>query len=221
MFRVHFKKTYLFSAVFFIVISFFICNQAISEEASHPSDQTKTVQAESNEAGAEGSHEADRTGDLIDLGYRFINFTLLVVILGFGIKKAKLMDYLSARSDEIRTKLDDLKKGKEEAERKYQDIETKLKDFESKKRDILEEYRKEGIAEKDRIIRDARERANQIVAQSEATIKVELLSVRSRLKQEIVELAIGQAREIILKEINENDHDDLINEFIEKVGRIN
>jgi F-type H+-transporting ATPase subunit b len=219
MLRGYFKKTYLLSAVFLIVFSFFICSPAISEEAVPPADQT--VQAESGEAETEGSHEADRTGDLIDLGYRFLNFTLLVVILGFAIKKAKLMDYLSARSDEIRIKLDDLKKGKEEAERKYQDIEAKLKDFESKRRDILEEYRKEGIAEKDRIIRDAGERANQIIAQSEATIKQELLSVRSRLKQEIVELAIGQAREIILKEINEKDHDDLINEFIEKVGRIN
>jgi F-type H+-transporting ATPase subunit b len=219
MLRGNFKKTYLLSAVFLIVFSFFICGPAISEEEVHPADQT--IQTESGETTTEGSHEEDRTGDLIDLGYRFLNFTLLVVILGFAIKKAKLMDYLSARSDEIRTKLDDLKKGKEEAERKYQDIEAKLKDFESKRRDILEEYRKEGIVEKNRIIHEAGERAKQIVTQSEAAIKQELLSVRSRLKQEIVELAIGQAREIILKEINEKDHDDLINEFIEKVGRIN
>jgi len=141
--------------------------------------------------------------------------------LGYGIKKAKLMDYLSARSEEIRSRLDDLKNGKEEAERKYQDIEAKLKDFESKRRDILEEYRKEGIAEKERIIRDARERADQIIVQSEATIKQEMLSVRNRLKQEIVDLAIGQARDIIQKEINEKDHDDLIDEFITKVGRLN
>jgi F-type H+-transporting ATPase subunit b len=221
MLRVHFKKTYLLPAVFLIVISFLICGPAISEEAVHQPGHEKTVQAESEEAGTEGYHEADRTADLIDLGYRFLNFTLLVVILGFGIKKAKLMDYLSARSDEIRTRLDDLKKGKEEAEKKYQDIETRLKDFESKRRNILEEYKKEGIAEKDRIIRDARERANQIIAQSEATIKQELSSVRNRLKQEIVDLAIVQAGDIIRKEINEKDHDDLINEFITKVGRLN
>jgi len=220
MLRGHLKRTFLLSAIIIILFSFLNINHAFSEETP-PAAHEKTVQAESSEGGAEGAHEKDRTGDLIDLGYRFLNFTLLVVVLGYGIKKAKLMDYLSARSEEIRSRLDDLKNGKEEAERKYQDIEAKLKDFESKRRDILEEYRKEGIAEKERIIRDARERADQIIVQSEATIKQEMLSVRNRLKQEIVDLAIGQARDIIQKEINEKDHDDLIDEFITKVGRLN
>jgi F-type H+-transporting ATPase subunit b len=220
MLRRYFKKTYLFSAIFLMLVSCFVYGPALSEETGHSADQTKTVQAESDKAEAESS-STDRSADLIDLGYRFLTFTLLVVILGFGIKKAKLVDYLSARSDEIRAKLDDLKREKEEAEKKYQEIEAKLNDFESKKKDILEEYRKEGIADKDRIISEAKERANQIINQSEATIKQELFSMRNKVKQEIVDLAIGQAREIIRKEINDKDHDDLINEFIEKVGRIN
>jgi F-type H+-transporting ATPase subunit b len=220
MLRGHLKKTFLVSAITIILFSFLNFSQVFSEETP-PAAHEKTVQAESAESGTEGAQEKDRTGDLIDLGYRFLNFALLVAVLGYGIKKAKLMDYLSARSEDIRARLDDLKNGKEEAERKYQDIEAKLKDFETKRMDILEEYRKEGIAEKERIIRDAKERAGQIIVQSEATIKQELLTVRNRLKQEIVDLAIGQARDIILKEINEKDHDDLINEFIAKVGRLN
>jgi len=220
MLRGHLKRTFLLSAIIIILFSFLNFSQVFSEETP-PATHEKTVQAESHEAGAEGAHEQDRTADLKDLGYRFLNFALLVVILGYFIKKAKLAEYLSARIDEIRTRLDDQKKAKEEAEKRFQEIEIKLRDFESKKRDILEEYRKEGLAEKERIIRDARERADQIVVQSEATIKQELLSVRNRLKQEIVDLAIGQARDIIQKEINEKDHDDLINEFITKVGRLN
>jgi F-type H+-transporting ATPase subunit b len=203
-----------------MLFSFLTINHAFSEETQPTSHET-TVQSESHEAGSEGAHEKDRTGDLIDLGYRFLNFTLLVVILGYGIKKAKVAEFLSARIDEIRTRLDDQKKAKEEAEKRYQDMEAKLRDFESKKRDILEEYQKEGLAEKSRIIRDARERADQMILQSEATINQELLSVRNKLKQEIVDLAVGQAREIIIKEINEKDHDELINQFIEKVGRLN
>ena len=220
MLRGYFKRTYLFSAIFLMLVSCFVYGPALSEETGHSADQTKTVQAESGKAEAESS-SADRSADLIDLGYRFLTFTLLVIILVVGIKKAKLMDYLSARSDEIRAKLDDLKREKEEAERKYQEIESKLKDFESKKKDILDEYRKEGIADRDRIIAEAQERADQIINQSEATIKQELLSVKSKVKQEIVDLAIGQARAIIQKEINDKDHDDLINDFIERVGRIN
>jgi F-type H+-transporting ATPase subunit b len=221
MLRGHFTKKYLLSAVLLMLISFFVCHPVRCEEAAPSVNKVSTTLAEAKDEASESAHETDRSADLIDLRNRFINFTLLVVILVVFVKKTKLMDYLSARREEIRTKLDDLKREKEEAEKKYADIDARLRDFESKSMELLEEYRKEGRAERDRIIEEAKERAKQIVDQSEATIKQEMRSVRNRLKQEIVEMAIGQAKELIQKEISEKDHDDLINQFIEKVGRIN
>jgi len=215
-------KRYLLSAIFLIFISFLICGPAISEEAAPSADKVTVHAAEgASKAEEDVSQEEDRSADLKDLFYRFENFILLVIILVIVFKKARLMDYLSARVDEIRKRLEALKREKEAAEKKYRDIEAKLKDFESKGRDILEEYRKEGLAERDRIIDEASERVKQIINQSELAVEQEMRSVRNRLKQEIVELAIGQAKEIIQKEINEKDHDDLINEFIERVSRIN
>jgi F-type H+-transporting ATPase subunit b len=220
MLRGHYKKRYLFSAVFLILSSFFICGPVKAEEAV-PSVDAVTAHSEASGTAEEGTHEKDRSADLLDLLFRFENFIPLVIILVFVIKKAKLTDYLSARIEDIRNRLEDLQREKEEAEKKYAAIEARLKDFESKRRDLLEEYKKEGLAEKARIIDEAKERAKQIVDQSEATIKQELRSVRNRLKQEIVEKAIGQAREIVQKEFTETDHDDLINDFIERVGRTN
>jgi len=220
MLRGCYRKRYLLSALFFIFLCSIFCRAAISEETAY-STHKAAAQTDINESGANSSHEKDRSADLLDLLYRFINFTLLVIILFVFIKKARLMDYLSVRSDDIHRKFEDLKKEKEEAETKYRDIEGRLKDFEAKRRDILEEYRKEGLAEKDKIIFEATERVKQIIEQSEVALEQEIRSARNRLKQEIVELAIGQATDIIQKEINEKDHDDLINEFIERVGRIN
>lgn len=214
-------KQYLLSTVFFIFISIFTCTPVISEEATHSTAETTASQSTAGESTESDTEETDRSADLLDLLYRFINFTILVTILVILIKKARLMDYLSTRSEEIRNKLEELKRQKEEAEKKYIDMEGKVRDFESRRKDLLEEYRKEGIAERDRIIADAQDRIKQIIAQAEASIEQEIRSARSRLKQDIAELAIAQAKEIIQKEITEKDHDGLINEFIEKVRKTN
>jgi F-type H+-transporting ATPase subunit b len=217
------KKKYIFSsALLMIFVSVFICRIAISEgaaEATKSSAQVTSSHVDASESGKEGAQEGDRSADLLDLLYRFIAFTVLVIILVYGIRKAKVMDYLSLRSDEIRKKLEDLKKAKETAESKCKDMEQRLAEFESKKNEILEQYRKEGLAEKDRILNEAKERVQQILDQSELEIDQEFRSVRNRLKQEIVDLSVQQAKEIIKKSMNEKDHDNLINEFVERVGR--
>ena len=214
-------KRYLLSAVFLISIFFLVCNPAVSGEATHSPNTATAVHGESAEAGEEGAHEVDRSADLRDLLYRFITFTVLVVILVIVARKARLMDFLSVRSDEIRKKLEDLKREKEEAEKKCRDMEGSLRDFESKKMELLEEYRREGTAERDRIIEEARVKVQQVIAHSEATLEQEIRSIKNQLKRDIAEAAIGQAREIILKEIKEKDNNKLINEFVERVRKTN
>jgi F-type H+-transporting ATPase subunit b len=214
-------KRYLLSAAFLISIFFLVCSPAISQEATHSTDTATAVHGEAAGEGEEGGHEVDRSADLRDLLYRFIAFTFLVVILVIVARKARLMDFLSVRSDEIRKKLEDLKREKEAAEKKYRDMEGSLRDFESKKIEILEEYRREGAAERDRIIEEARLRVQQIIAHSEAAMEQEIRSIRNQLKRDIAEAAIGQAKEIILKEIKEKDNNDLINEFVERVRKTN
>ena len=169
---------------------------------------------------AEGSQGGDRSGDLWDLLYRFINFALLVIILGWAIKKAGVKDLLAARIEEIRERLDHLKKEKESTESTNQGLDRQLRDFEQEKKSIIEAYKNEGEAEKEKIIAEAQARVKQIIEQAEMTIQQEMRSARNRLKDEIVELAAQKAREIISGKINEQDQDLLVDEFIERVGKI-
>lgn len=221
MLRGGFIKRFFLPAFYLMFISCLTISPAFSEETTHPAEQATAAHNGTGESGEEGAHGGDRSADLRDLLYRFICVTLVVIILAAAVKKYRLMDFLSVRIDDIRKKLEDLNREKEEAERKYRDIELNLKDFEAKRTAILEQYRKQGIAERDRIINEAGERVKQIIAQSEAAFEQEIRSARNRLKQDIAEIAIGQAKEIIKKEINEKDHDDLIQEFIERVRGTN
>lgn len=214
-------KRYLLSAVLLFSVYFITCSFALSADKTHSPDHSTATHEVSTAPGEENGHSSDRSADIRDLLYRFMTVTLVVILLVVVARKARLTDYLSARSNDIRKHLEDLQREKDDAEKRCSDMENRLRDFESKKKEIIEEYRKEGIAERDRIINEANDRINKIIAQSEAAIEQEIRSATKRLKQEIAEAAITQAREIIKKEINEKDNNDLINKFIEKVRGAN
>ena len=207
----------LFLAAFCLLIN---TGMAIaSGEGTHGGGQGN-VHASTTEGAHGGEHAKDRSADLLDLLYRFINFALLIIILFVAIKKSGLKDSLAGRIDEIKQRLEDLRKEKEEAEGRYQDVEKKLKDFETKRKEIIEQFKNEGEAEKERIIAEANERAKQIVRQAELTIQQEMQSAKERLRREVMELAAGKAQEIIAKEMTDEDQDRLVSEFIEKVEKI-
>jgi len=169
---------------------------------------------------AGGGEGGDRSGDLLDLLYRFINFALLVIILFWALKKAGIKDYFSARTQEIKQRLDELKKGKDEAETRFKEMEKRLGEFEEKKKDIIQQLRAEGLAEKEKVIAEAKARVKQIIEQAELTIQQEIQAASDRLKQEVADLATKKAEEIIAKEMTDTDQDRLVDEFIEKVGKI-
>jgi len=162
---------------------------------------------------------ADRSGDLLDLLYRFINFALLVIILFIVLKRIPIKEYFTSRIEGIKKELEDLKKQREAAERKARDLESKLKAFEGERKEILEQYKADGLAEKERILAEARERAKQVLQQAEVSIQYEMQTAKEKLKQDVVALAAQRAEEIIAREMTEKDQDRLVNEFIEKLGK--
>ncbi len=220
MFMLQGRNRYIISITFLVIFSLLLCGGvAAGEETQHA--VSETVHPAGDTVAAEGGHGgADRSADLFDLLYRFINFTLMIIILVIVIRKSPVKGFFTTRGNEIQQRLEDLKKEKEEAESRYLDVEKQLKDFEARRKDIIEEFRKEGLAEKEKIILDAKDRVDKIIEQSEVTIREEIQSARDRLKQEMVDIAAQRAQEIIAEEMDEKDQDNLVNEFIERVGKI-
>lgn len=223
MFRIIRRRNgYIFIALILIILPVFLWGPVFSGEgtpaASH-GDVNQTVEVGHGEGTEEAGHGTDRRADFLDLLYRFINFALLVIILGWALKRADIKSLFAKRTEEIREKLENLRRDKEEAERKYREIEAKLKGFERERERIIEDYQREGEAERDRIIAEARKKVQMIMEQAEFTIRQEIQSARDKLREEVVEMAAGQAQEIISRRITEEDQARLVNDFIERVGK--
>jgi F-type H+-transporting ATPase subunit b len=170
-------------------------------------------------AAGDAAHGGDRSDDLKDLLYRIINFSLLVIILFVVLRKVGIKQFFASRGEEIQKKLEELKKNKEEAERKYRELEKRLQAFDEHKQDVIEQFRAEGLAEKERIVADARLKVNQIIEEAETAIHQEMQTARQRLKAEVAALTTRKAEEIILREMTERDQFKLVNDFIERVGK--
>lgn len=171
-----------------------------------------------SEGGGHGG--TDESQRLWDLGARFLNFALLVIILFVVIRKTGVKDFFSVRREEISKKFEDLKEERDAAEGRYRELEAELKAFETKKKEILQQFEAEGIAEKERIIAEAEERAKQILEQAGLTIQREIQAAKDRLTAEMVEAAAQRAQVIIENEIKDSDQDRLVNEFIERVEKL-
>ena len=157
---------------------------------------------------------------ILNLFYRILNFTLLVIILVVVVKKTSMLRFFGERRDEIKEKLEALAKERQTAESRSRELETKLGEFEVQKKEILEQFRAEGAKEKALIITEARERAAQLISQADHTIEREIQGATERLKQEVVEMAALRAEEIIAKGINDSDQDHLVDEFIKSVEKL-
>ena len=84
---------------------------------------------------------ADSGAKLRDLGYRFLNFILLVIIIFVVVRKTAIKDFFANRREEIRKKFDDLQAERDSAEKRYEELEQKLKDFEKQKQEIIEQFK--------------------------------------------------------------------------------
>jgi F-type H+-transporting ATPase subunit b len=159
-------------------------------------------------------------GNVTDLLYRILNFVLMVIVLVVVIRRTTIKDFFSNRKEEIRQKLEALKRDKETAEARCSELEDKLREFEVQKKQILDQFRADGAAEKEKIIKEAKERAAQILAQTDLTIEREIEGARNRLRQDVVEMAAKRAEEIIVGQIQDSDQDHLVSEFIERVENL-
>ena len=210
------------------LILLFACLFLIGLAGAAQASSTET--AAHGEAAAEGGHGAEGaaaahdeghdSGAMLDLLARFINFALLVIILAVVLKKSNALGFFSDRVDEIKKRMEQLQQEKEEAEARYRDVQKKLTDFESEKQEILEAARKDGESEKAKIIAEAERRVAQMLEQVESAVQHEVQDAKNRLREEVAELAADKAREIIAGELSEDDQDRLVNEFIERVGKV-
>ncbi len=160
-----------------------------------------------------GDSGFNKTADFIQ---RIVNFTILAGAL-FLVLRKPVKNVFVGRSQAIQEKLADLERQKEEAEKKHAEYKGKLALLEQETAKIVESYIAEGEAAKAQIIEEAGKTAEKMQAQAKVAIQQEFDRAKAQIQDEIVNEAVAAAEKLIKKEINDEDQDRLVDEYIAKV----
>jgi F-type H+-transporting ATPase subunit b len=161
-----------------------------------------------------GEHEAK--GWVATDTYKVMNFTVLAAALFYLLRKP-VAQALNGRIKGIQDQLDELEVKKKEAEKKLAEYNEKLSLLDKESEKIIAEYVKQGNEARARILEEAESEATKLEEQAKRNIDSEFKQAKSKLQKEISENALIKAEAIIKSEINSEDQDRLINEYLEKV----
>lgn len=154
---------------------------------------------------------------LKDLGWRAMNFAALVIILVKFLKKP-IVDGLRGRRQSIREEFDDLESQRSSAEAEYQQYASRLSGLDDELKKMVETAIAQGELEKERIITEANEAAEQIKRQAEMAVANAVAEAKVNLKLEVAEQASSMAEEIIKRNLQPEDQTALVEGYLAKVG---
>ena len=148
--------------------------------------------------------------------WKVVNFTALVIGLYFvwtKVVKKMLID----RSEDIKNALAEAAQMKETALAREKEYNEKLKLFDTKIKEVHDDLRKDGEAEKARIIQEANEAADMIQVQAKKLVELEVERGKAEIRREVALLSIASAEEILKKELTDKDQERLVKESLDKI----
>ena len=114
--------------------------------------------------------------------------------------------------------IDQAREAKEQAEAMKADYEADMAKAKEKASELLESAQKTAVARSEAILQEANDQAAAIKERAQMQIAQDQKKAVSALRGEIGSIAMEIAGRALEREIDENEHSKLINEFIENVG---
>ena len=149
-------------------------------------------------------------------------FTLLNTIVLFIVLKKKLFqpieNVMEQRQNEVDQIYSDAEAAKADAEAYKAAYDEKLASAKEEAVDIIKAAQERADRLGDEIVSDARAMADDLMKRADAEIAQERKKAVNELKNEISVISLGIAEKMLDREINEADHNELINRFIEEMG---
>jgi F-type H+-transporting ATPase subunit b len=154
--------------------------------------------------------------DWVDFAWRLVNMIVLVGFLYWLLAK-KIKEFFVGRQEGIKSSLEQARIAKEEAEQKYEEYTNKLGKATEEIAGITNMIRAQGLAEKERIIEDARKVAEKMKEDTQARVEQELKLAGNLLRAEAVKLSVEMAEELLKRNVTAADHDAMVKDYLDKV----
>lgn len=150
---------------------------------------------------------------VISLANLVILFLILKKLLFKPVKKI-----VDKRQKEIESEYKKAEKTQAEADAIKAEWEGKMATAEAEADKIIRDAVERADSRNEVMLYESREKADQIIRKAKADIERERKDARETIKKEIVDVSQTLSEQIIGREINMDDHRDLIDKAIDKIG---
>ncbi len=152
------------------------------------------------------------------LGWDIANFMILVVVLGYLIKKS-VPPLFRKQSEEIQAALNEAAKIKHEAAAYAASVEMRLANLQREIESLREAAHAEMTAEGERIRQETERHLDRIREQSSQEIELMTRGAKDELRKYAAGLAVGLAQERIRARMNPGLQEKLVNGFLADLDR--
>ena len=154
-------------------------------------------------------------GFSLDLALVMVNFLGLLCIL-YVFFWDPLLAMLDHRAETIRSQLREAKGEREEARSLRDKYAGLMQGAKKDREELITGGQREGETERQKILDRAREEAEKVLARAREEIQGEAARARRRLRREVASLSAEIAAEILRRELNAQDQEALVRDFLDK-----
>lgn len=149
--------------------------------------------------------------------FAWINLLILYVFLKKLLFKP-VKNMIDSRQKEIDDMYSDAENAKNSANEMKTEYEEKIASADAESEEILRRAVRRAELREEEILKEADKKAARVMERAEEQIELEKKRAVNDVKNEVSSIALGIAEAVIERDIDKNDHDSLIDEFIDKLG---
>jgi F-type H+-transporting ATPase subunit b len=166
--------------------------------------------------------EAEHAPGIINLNLTLllqtINFIILAIVLYKFLFKP-LGSFMEKRAEGVRHSLEEAKQARDEVVRTRSEYEESLRAARQEAAALRQRMDREITEERERLIQQSREEAHRMISQARAEIQQEVRRAKAELRDETVTLSLTAAERLLRRNLAEEDHRRLAEQYIEELGR--
>ncbi len=144
--------------------------------------------------------------------------TLILFLVMKKLVTQPLKEYLNKRAEAVAADLTAAEKEKQEAEELKVQYEKNLENAKEEARAIVDSAKQRGDQLRDEIVSEAKQEAKVISERATTEIELEKEKALDSLKSEVASMAMLIAGKVVDKNLDENTHKNMIDQFINEVG---
>ena len=159
---------------------------------------------------------------LIGLDWTLLMVLITFVILYFILKKfffEKVRAFMLAREQKVANQFNDAEAANKLAKNRVAEYNKKMDSIEDERRAILKDGKNTAEQRASEIIAAANQKADNIINQAKIEAEKEKVAAVKSLKDQVAMLAISAAEKILEQKLDAKEHQDIIDDVIDGVGK--